>query len=996
MAIGIAPPDQVKSGDKKQLVIPALADPQEPPRDSSDIKPVSIIDEMRKSYLDYAMSVIVSRALPDVRDGLKPVHRRILFAMEESGYDWNKAYKKSSRVIGDVMGKYHPHGDQAIYDALVRMAQEFSLRLPLIDGQGNFGSLDGDPPAAMRYTEVRLEKVAHEILEDIDKDTVDYQSNYDDSSREPKVLPAKFPNILVNGAGGIAVGMATNMPPHNLGEVIDATVDLIDDPALTVADLMVHIPGPDFPTGGHILGRSGIRSAYETGRGSILMRGKVRIETIRKDREAIIVSEVPYQVNKATMIEKIADLVRDKRIEGISDIRDESDRDGVRMVVEIKRDAVPEVVLNQIYRFTSLQSTFGANMVALNGGRPELMGLKDIIAAFITFREEVVSRRTRFLLRRARDRAHVLVGLAIAVANIDEVIALIRAAPDPQTAREQLKAKDWPARDIEPLVVLIADPRHTLAEDGTCRLSEAQARAILELRLQRLTALGRDEIGDELNGLADEIRDYLEILASQIRIRTIIKDELTALKAAYATPRRTEIMDGGPDLEDEDLIQREDMVVTVSHTGYVKRVTLSEYRAQKRGGKGRSGMSMRDEDFLTKIFVANTHTPILVFTSRGIVYQIKVWRLPLASPQARGRPLINLLPLQQGERVATIMPMPEDEDSWSKLDVMFATSKGSVRRNKLSDFVGIRQNGKIAMKLDEGVDILGVDTCTENDDILLVTARGQAIRFPVGEVRVFQSRDSMGVRGVKLAKDDEIISLTVLHHFDADPAERNAYLKQATAIRRAATGEPDEGDIATEDESDGEDDSEEIIGDAELTTERYAEMGAYEQFVLTISQKGYGKRSSSFDFRTSRRGGKGIKATDQSKLGEIGKLIAAFPVEDSDQIMLVSNAGQLIRVPVDGIRFASRATKGVRVFNTAEDEEVVSVERISEPEETDDPDDTGDTDIDPDGDPGDPSPDTESAADANDANDGDDGASGSEDSSSDDNGDGDQSDDEPR
>ncbi len=901
-------------------MIPALADPINPPPDSGDVSPVSIIDEMRRSYLDYAMSVIVSRALPDVRDGLKPVHRRILYAMDEAGYDWNKAYKKSSRIVGDVMGKYHPHGDQAIYDALVRMAQDFSMRLPLIDGQGNFGSLDGDPPAAMRYTEVRLEKVAHEILEDIDKDTVDFQSNYDDSSREPVVLPAKFPNILVNGAGGIAVGMATNMPPHNLGEVIDATMALIDDPSLTVSQLQDHMPGPDFPTGGIILGRSGIRSAYETGRGSIVMRGRVAVETIRKDREAIIVTEVPYQVNKASMIEKIAEHVREKRIEGISDIRDESDRDGVRVVVEIKRDAVADVVLNQLYRFTALQSTFGANLVALNGGRPELMGLRDIIAAFVAFREEVVSRRTRFLLKRARDRAHVLVGLAIAVANIDEVIALIRAAADPQTAREQLVAKYWLAKDIEPLVTLIADPRHTLAEDGTYRLSDAQARAILELRLQRLTALGRDEIGDELNGLADEIRDYLDILASRPRIRAIIKDELSEIKDAYATPRRTEIVEGGPDLEDEDLIKREDMVVTVSHSGYIKRVALSEYRAQRRGGRGRSGMATREEDFVSKLFVANTHTPVLFFSSRGMVYKLKVWRLPLAAPQARGKAMINILPLESGERITTVLPLPDNEADYDRLDLMFATRSGTVRRNKLTDFIDVRANGKIAMKLDDADAILAVDTCTEDDDICLTTAHGQSIRFPVTDVRVFAGRSSVGVRGISLAEGDEVISMSVLHHFDATADERASFLKAS----RAERSDDEDGQVEPEGEDSGT-----------LPPERYAAMAAAEQLILTLSENGYGKRSSSFEYRTSGRGGKGIIAMTVNERN--GPLVASFPVIESDQIMLVTDGGQLIRVPVDDIRIAGRSTQGVIVFKTAAGEKVVSAQRISEQDEDESP-----------------------------------------------------------
>ncbi len=898
--------------------------PREPGR---NIQAISITDEMRTAYLDYAMSVIVSRALPDVRDGLKPVHRRILYAMHDMGIASNRPYRKSAGVVGEVMGNFHPHGDQAIYDALVRLAQDFSMRLPLVDGQGNFGSLDGDPPAAMRYTECRLDKAAEALLTDIERDTVDFVENYDGRRQEPSVLPASYPNILVNGAGGIAVGMATNIPPHNLGEVIDATIALADDPGLTTADLMEHVPGPDFPTGGLILGRSGIRSAYETGRGSIVMRGKVHFETSRRDRETIVVTEVPYQVNKAAMIEKIAELVREKRIEGISDIRDESDRDGVRVVVELRRDAVPDVVLNQLYRFTPLQSTFGANMVALNGGRPEQLNLRDILTSFIAFRETVISRRVKFLLNKARDRCHVLVGLAIAVANIDEVIALIRAAPDPQTAREQLMAKHWPAKDIAPLVELIADPRHQIQDDGTIRLSEEQARAILDLRLQRLTALGREEIAEELEKLAAEIRDYLDILGSRERIVGIIKSELLEAKEAFATPRRTEITDADSDLEDEDLIQREDMVVTFSHEGYVKRVPLATYRAQRRGGKGRSGMSTKEEDFVTRIFVVNTHTPVLFFSSRGIVYRLKVWRLPLAQPQSRGRPLINLLPLQPGERITTIMPMPEDEDSWSTLDVMFVTTAGTVRRNKLSDFVGIRQNGKIAMKPDEGVDILGVDTCTEEDDVILTTAHGQAIRFPVTDVRVFQSRDSMGVRGIQLAEGDRIISMAIVRHIEATPAERSGYLRQAAALRRLASQEDEDIEEAVAD-----DDEEEEAGSVELSAERFAEMEAAEQFVLTVSAFGYGKRSSTYDFRTSRRGGKGIKATDQSKIGEIGELVAAFPVEDDDQIMLVSNGGQLIRVPVAGIRYAGRATKGVRIFNTAADERVVSVELVREVE----------------------------------------------------------------
>ncbi|WP_375617761.1 MULTISPECIES: DNA gyrase subunit A [unclassified Bartonella] len=890
------------------------------------IEPISIIDEMQRSYLDYAMSVIVSRALPDVRDGLKPVHRRILYAMNEMGLSFNKSYRKSAGVVGEVMGKFHPHGDASIYDALVRMAQDFSLRNPLIDGQGNFGSVDGDPPAAMRYTECRLEKVSEELLADIDKDTVDFQDNYDGREREPVVLPARFPNLLVNGSGGIAVGMATNIPPHNLGEVVDGCIALIDNPDITLDKIIEIIPGPDFPTGGIILGHSGVRAAYETGRGSIIMRAKVEIEEIRSGRQAIIVSEIPYQVNKATMIEKMAELVRDKRIEGISDLRDESDRDGYRVVIELKKDVVAEVVLNQLYRYTPLQTSFGCNMVALNGGKPEQMTLLDMLRAFVSFREEVVSRRTKYLLRKARERAHVLVGLALAVANIDEIIALIRKAPDPQTARAQLMERRWPAMDVAPLIKLIDDPRHIIHEDGTYNLSEEQARAILELRLQRLTALGRDEIADELNKIGVDIADYLEILASRVRIMCIVKDELSALREEFATPRRTVFGFGSAEMESEDLIASEDMVVTVSHSGYIKRVPLNTYRAQRRGGKGRSGMSTKDEDFVTRLFVANTHTPVLFFSSRGIVYKEKVWRLPLGTPQSRGRALINMLPLQQGERITTIMPLPEDEASWSALDIMFATTRGTVRRNKLSDFVQVNRNGKIAMKLDEEDEILSVETCTEHDDVVLTTANGQCIRFPVVDVRVFAGRNSVGVRGINLAKGDKVISMTILEHVEATSIERSAYIKRVMNERRASGTDADIEDIITLDEEDGG-------AETELTDERYAELHAREQMLLTVSEFGYGKRSSSYEFRISGRGGKGIRATDPSKTAEIGKLVAAFPVKAQDQIMLVSDGGQLIRVPVEGIRTAGRSTKGVTIFNTAKGERVVSVERISEPED---------------------------------------------------------------
>jgi DNA gyrase subunit A len=891
-----------------------------PPADGgpSDIRPVSITEEMKKSYLDYAMSVIVARALPDARDGLKPVHRRILYSMHENGYEWNKPYRKSARVVGDVIGKYHPHGDQAVYDALVRMAQDFSMRLPLIDGQGNFGSVDGDAPAAMRYTEVRLERVAGSLVEDLDKDTVDFQANYDNSEREPVVLPARFPNLLVNGAGGIAVGMATNIPPHNLGEVIDACVALIDNPALSIEDLIGIIPGPDFPTGGIILGRQGIRAAYHLGRGSIVMRGKVEFETLRGEREAIVISEIPYQVNKAHLVERIGELVRDKKLEGISALRDESDRDGYRVVIEMRRDAVPDVVLNQLYRFTALQSSFGANMVALDNGRPQVMNLKDLLTLFIAFREEVVYRRTKHLLGKARDRAHVLVGLAIAVANIDEVIKLIRAAKDANEAREALMNRDWPAKDVAAMVTLIDDPRHSVSPAGATRLSAEQAKAILDLRLQRLTALGRDEIKAELDKLAAEIADYLDILRSRARIRAIIKEELAAIRSEFATPRRTVIIDQEGEMEDEDLIQREDMVVTVSHAGYVKRVPLSTYRAQKRGGKGRAGMQTREEDFVTRLFVASTHTPVLFFSSRGQVYKEKVWRLPLAAPQARGKALINILPLEQGENITTIMPLPEDEKTWDKLDVMFATTRGTVRRNKLSDFADVRRSGIIAMKLDEGDAIVDVQICTETDDVLLTSAAGQCIRFAVNDVRVFQGRTSMGVRGINLADGDKVISLSILRHVEASADERAAYLKRANAVRRGSNGEGEDNGI----------DAEEADGAIELGEQRYVVMSEAEQFVLTISEKGFGKRTSSYEYRTTGRGGKGIVAMSITEKN--GRLVASFPVEETDQIMLVTDGGQLIRCPVDGIRVAGRSTQGVIVFSTGEGEKVASVERLTE------------------------------------------------------------------
>tara|TARA_Y100001970_G_scaffold289001_1_gene418039 strand:- start:1454 stop:4285 length:2832 start_codon:yes stop_codon:yes gene_type:complete len=894
-----------------------------PPPFDPDIEQISIEEEMRKSYLDYAMSVIVSRALPDVRDGLKPVHRRILHVMNESNYDWNRPYRKSARVVGDVMGQYHPHGDQAIYDAMVRMAQDFSMRLPLIDGQGNFGSMDGDPPAAMRYTEARLERVARELLDDIDKETVDFQPNYDETTKEPTVLPAKFPNLLVNGGGGIAVGMATNIPPHNLGEVIDACCALIDNPNLPIAELMQVIPGPDFPTGGIIVGRQGLTNAFETGRGSVVMRGRVSIEEIRKDREAIIISEIPYQVNKSRMIERIAEMVRDKKIEGIGDLRDESDRDGVRVVIEIKRDALADVVLNQLYRYSPLQTSFGVNTLALNEGKPELLNLKQILEAFVHFREEVIRRRTEFDLSKARDRAHVLVGLAIAVANIDEAIALIRGAKDPVEARTELMNRDWTATDVASLIELIDDPDHVVV-DGRYRLSEAQARAILELRLQRLTGLERDKIAEELSGLATEIEDYLDILRSRERIRSIMRDEMITVKEQFATPRRTAIEDSELETNIEDLIQREEMVVTVSHAGYIKRVALTSYRAQRRGGKGRAGMSTRDEDFVSNVFVCNTHTPVLFFSSRGIVYKLKVYRLPEGSPQARGKALINLLPLEEGETITTVMPMPEDEESWGNLFIIFATASGGVRRNRLSDFTNIMTNGKIAMKLDEGDQLIGVQTCTEEEDILLAADSGKSIRFPVTDVRVFSGRTSTGVRGIKLSGGQKIVSMAALKHTTLDTTHRDAYLR-TSKLRRRQEGDEDDNGV------------EEIVemNDATNTTvnlseEEIEKIAADEEFILSVTENGYGKRTSAYEYRITKRGGQGV--VNITTEGRNGPVVASFPVEDTDQIMLVTNGGKIIRSPVSDIRIAGRSTQGVTLFDTAEDEQVVSVAHLEETE----------------------------------------------------------------
>ena len=883
------------------------------------ISPIGIEDELKRSYLDYAMSVIVSRALPDARDGLKPVHRRILFSMNEQGHTPDRPYVKSARIVGDVMGKYHPHCDVAIYDSLVRMAQPFSMGLVLIDGQGNFGSVDNDPPAAMRYTESRLAKPAMQILADLDKGTVDFKGNYDESEREPVVLPSRIPNLLVNGASGIAVGMATNIPPHNLGEIVDACLAVIDNPEIGLDELLDMVPGPDFPTGAEIIGRTGARQALMTGRGSIIMRATAAIEEIRKDREAIIFTAIPFQVNKAALVEKIAELVREKRIDGIADLRDESDRQGMRIVVELKRDATAEVVLNQLYRMTPLQSSFAANMLALNRGRPEQMGLRPLIDCFVNFREEVVVRRTKFELNKARDRGHVLVGLAIAVANIDEVIHIIRSSKDPAEARERLTARDWPTGEMQPLIALIADPRTVVVEGGMVRLSDEQTRAILALTLSRLTGLGQEEIMSEARDLATAIQGYLDILGSRDRVMGIVREELVAVREAFAVPRRSLIVEGDADIEDEDLIAREEMVITVTHGGYVKRTPLATYRTQRRGGKGRSGMATKEEDAVTRVFSASTHAPVLFFSSGGKVYKLKVWRLPLGLPTSRGKAFVNLLPIEPGESITSILPLPEDEASWDRLDVMFATRSGGVRRNKLSDFVQVNRNGKIAMKLDEGDSIIGVGLCTTANDVLLTTAIGRCIRFPVDEVRVFAGRESTGVRGIRLGEADIVISMAILHGVDATPAERGAYLKHANAMRAAATGEADD-QPPSDDEDEAADDQ------VSLSVERIAALGAAEETILTVSTEGYGKRTSAYDYRRTGRGGQGLIAHDLSKRG--GRLVASFPVEQSDEILLVTDAGQLIRCPVAQIRIAGRNTSGVTIFRTAEDEHVVSVERL--------------------------------------------------------------------
>ncbi|MBK8544568.1 MAG: DNA gyrase subunit A [Caulobacteraceae bacterium] len=872
---------------------------------------ISVEDELKRSYLDYAMSVIVSRALPDARDGLKPVHRRILYAMDESGNTHDKSYRKSAKSVGEVMGNYHPHGDQAIYMTLVRLAQDFSMGLPLIDGQGNFGSIDGDMPASMRYTEARLAKPARALLDDIDEGTVDFQDNYDGTVQEPTVLPARFPNLLVNGGGGIAVGMATNIPPHNLSEVIDATVAMIDNPNISELDLLDIVPGPDFPTGGEILGRAGARLALMTGRGSVAMRAKHHNETIR-GREALVFTEIPYQVNKSEMVEKIGEQVREKRIEGIAEVRDESNRLGVRLVIELKRDAVPDVVLNQLYRYSQLQTSFGVNMLALNQGKPEQMGLQKILQIFLSFREQVVTRRTKFRLAKARKRGHETVGLAIAVANIDDVIKLIRESPDPGVARERLLARDWSAGDMMPLIWLIADPRTVVTDGDKVRLSDEQARAILALTLSRLTGLGRDDIAKAANEIAEEIKELLSILGSRERILEIIRGELTDVKAAFGIPRRTAFSESEGDIDDEALIPREEMVVTVTHGGYVKRTPLAAYRTQRRGGKGRAGMSMKDEDFVTRVFVASTHAPILFFSSSGMAYKMKAWRIPAGDPRTKGRALVNLLPLGQGETITSVMALPEDERDWDKLDVMFATKSGGVRRNKLSDFTQVNRNGKIAMKPDEGDGIIGVQICSEEDDVLLTTANGQCVRFRTTDVRVFKGRDSTGVRGVDLRDGDSVIGMAVLKHVDVTSKEVSDFFKWDAQSR---------GDVEVEQEETAA-----AEGEAPPTPfERLAWLKTQEQFILTMTTVGLGKRASAYEYRVTNRGGKGLIA---HKLTGEARIVASFPVLDQEELLLVTDKGQLIRTGIDQIRIAGRATQGVILINVADDEHVVAAERL--------------------------------------------------------------------
>ena len=893
-----------------------------PPPGDDHIAPISIVEEMKTSYLDYAMSVIVSRALPDVRDGLKPVHRRILFACQEAGYVSGRPYRKSSRIVGDVMGKYHPHGDAAIYDALARMTQPWSMRVPLIDGQGNFGSMDPDPPAAMRYTEARIAKVANFLLGDIDKDTVDFQPNYDASEREPQVLPARFPNLLVNGAGGIAVGMATNIPPHNLGEVLAACRAYIDDPAVSTESLMEHVKGPDFPTGGLILGQSGIRSAYTTGRGSIMMRSRAHVEEGRGERRSIVLTEIPYQVGKSGLVEKIAEAAKDKRIEGVSDIRDESNREGVRIVIDLKRDATPDVVLNQLWRHTPAQTSFPANMLAIRGGRPETLTLRDIIESFVRFREEVITRRSKFELLKARERAHTLLGLVVAVTNLDEVVKLIRGSASPAQAREKLLARKWPGAEIRPYIALVeaVEPQ---GKSDTYQLSDAQVKAILELRLHRLTALGRDEIGNELKGLAESIGELLEILANRARLYEVMRQEFDEVEGEFATPRVSELAAAADGIEDEDLIEREEMVVTVTMTGYIKRTPLSVFREQKRGGKGRAGMATKDEDAVTNLFVTSTHNPVLFFSTTGRVYRLKVWKLPEGGPNTRGRPMVNLLPLSEGETISTVLPLPEDETEWGGLHIMFATAHGTVRRNSMAAFTNIPSNGKIAMRFgagpaeeiesddsEEQIDLtdrlIGVDLLTEVDDVLLATRNGKAIRFMATDVREFQSRTSTGVRGVRLLEGDEVISMSILHRVGTTQEEREAYLRFAPW-----KGEKD--------------------GECVLSGERLSEMSEKEQFILTVTENGYGKRSSAYEYRRTNRGGQGITNIDTSERN--GRVVASFPAQKGEQLMLVTDQGKMIRTTVGDIRVMGRNTQGVTIFRVAEDEHVVSVAKIEESEE---------------------------------------------------------------
>ncbi len=878
-----------------------------PTLDSSDISPISIVDEMKSSYLDYAMSVIVARALPDVRDGLKPVHRRILYAAQVGGYVAGRPYRKSAKIVGDVMGNYHPHGDSAIYDALARMAQDWSMRVPLIDGQGNFGSMDPDPPAAMRYTESRLARVANSLLDDLDKDTVDFVPNYDGSDREPSVLPAGYPNLLVNGAGGIAVGMATNIPPHNLGEVIDACLAYIANGAITAEELMEIVPGPDFPTGAMILGRAGCRSAYTGGRGSIIVRSRYITEQ-RGERRSIVLTEIPYQQGKNALVEKIAEAAKDKRVEGVSDIRDESNRDGVRIVIDLKRDATPEVVLNQLWRHTPAQGSFPANMLAIRGGRPELLNLRDIIEAFVKFREEVITRRAKFELNKARDRAHILLGLVIAVTNLDEVVRIIRGSSSPAEARASLLARDWPIAEIAQYIKLVEAVEVEVTGD-TYRLSDIQVRAILDLRLHRLTALGRDEIGDELQELAASIAELLEILANRARLYEVMVEELTAIRDQYATPRRTEIAAAADGIDDEDLIEREDMVVTVTVEGYIKRTPLATFRAQARGGKGRSGMATKDEDVVTELFVTSTHTPVLFFSTLGKVYRMKVWRLPEGGPATRGRPMVNLLPLANGEKIQTVLPLPENEDDWGKLHVMFATARGNVRRNSMDAFANVPSNGKIAMKFegeDEGDTLIGVALLDAGDDVLLATRQGKAIRFAGDEVREFQSRNSTGVRGMRLAPGDEVISLSILHRVGTSSEEREDYLRFAP-WKAEREGEPT------------------------MPLDRFELLRAKEQFILTVCQNGYGKLSSAYEYRRTGRGGQGI--TNIDNIGRNGPVVASFPATKAEQLMLVTDQAKLIRIHLGDLRVIGRGSAGVRLFDVGKGEHVVSAAKIDEQEE---------------------------------------------------------------